>query len=424
MRRDFTLLLFYNLLLSTAFVANGSTEKEPKTVLGIKECLVIAFENNTKLQLAELSLESSQSLLQEQKRIIRPNLSSNSSYNMGSSFGANPNDATYGTTLQLNQPIFSGGQNKLMIRVAQSSIDLAQTSTQDQRLQVTEQVYMAYLNVVLAKEIARLANLRLELSNSLYKEVKARIDVGLGRKAEALRLESELSFAQTQALSSTNDIEIQLEALMSWLGIRGTFDVMPIDTLIKEIDLSLPTDFKSTLMNSSPQWAALEIQEQISQLQFDLSKRSTLPVLNGIASSGYGNIQSFNPDFFWAAGLNLVIPLYSGGSLNARQQTRNIELRTIKKQQQDFLTDRLAAIKQASYRRASALSNITTMEAQLNAATTNVTLSREEYKNGLRRLLDVIDVQTTYFQSEINLLQARTDYLMNTIQIQRLLGIL
>ena len=188
----------------------------------------------------------------------------------------------------------------------------------------------------------------------------------------------------------------------------------------------IPAGLPSELLERRPDLVAAERRVAAAFHAIQSAKAARLPKFALTASGGRSTNDLFyllgvSPNF-WAAGVGLLAPIFTGGALKAQVEIATAEQRAA-----------LALYGQAALRAFSdvetALANEKILEDQqryLEAVvaqdTEGLQLRRIRYKVGAADLLSVLDLQNRLLNAEFDLISVRNDRLANRIGLHLALG--
>jgi outer membrane protein len=337
---------------------------------------------------------------------------------------------TYEVGARLVQPIFNAGalisnhQAAIQSRIAEHSL-----STEKQAL--VTRVSSAYLDVLSATEQLDVVSAEISSSQMQFDQTDAKYKEGLRSSADVLAVQLRLRFLQLNA--SRQEAEIGSKKLI--LSALCPRNISPDGSIYDELERgdggwSLEA-LVQTLKEKNPELLKLQQAVEFAQLEVKRAEKQHAPVLNGVLSVNWQkhprgvidtpyerNVRSA------AAGLQLTVPLYSGGVteyktreamalhdkaaalLGQREQELEAQLRA------DFL--RLQAAKR----------DLLAGRSALGVATSAHEANLLGYVNGVRLLSDVLAAQTQVAEAKQRILFTRQLLAKSVLSIWNAQGLL
>jgi len=186
----------------------------------------------------------------------------------------------------------------------------------------------------------------------------------------------------------------------------------------------VPSGLPSALLARRPDIQQAEQQIVAANAQIGVARAAYFPqiTLTGIGGVASGALSSLFTTGLWAAGANLVQPIFNAG--RTRSQVRLAEAQTeeaalVYRQtvQQAFreVSDALVGYDRSRERRK-------TQEALVDAARDARRLADVRYQGGASSYLEVLDSDTRLFDAELQLVRARLSELAAFVEVYRALG--
>jgi NodT family efflux transporter outer membrane factor (OMF) lipoprotein len=270
------------------------------------------------------------------------------------------------------------------------------------------------------EEIAALYQEQLELVDRQYRS-------GAKSQGDVLVAQSQLATAKAQlpglrkALAQT---QTQLAVYLGQFPSQMQFAALDLDALVLpgEIPVSLP----STLVRARPDVRAAEARLHEASARVGIATANLLPNISLSASYGSQALQS--GDLFgsgsaaWSLGLNLLQPIFRGGSLRAQKRAAEAGL---DQAAADYRTTVLTAFQNvADSLRAIELDaeGLASQAAAEQATSSSLELTRRQYQDGAVAYLQVLDATRLYQQARLGVIEARANRLADTAALYAALG--
>ena len=425
-------------ILSVFFAMTLSVhaENKPQSLLDIYN---LALAHDATLASSLVANQASQEIIQQAKALYRPQVS----FNAGASLTST--DIAFNTTrvpfpsgsqafssyqysLEAHQPIYRQ-QSLVEIERAKTQVSLA-----DKQLYLTQQTLLlrttlAYFDVLVMQDKRELLAAQKAAILSQLEQAKANFEAGTNTSTDVNEAQARYDIVVAQELAAINDQQIAEQAVLAITG-ETPQSLAPINRSMKT----------HAIEQSLDKWlevgAANDLNLQIHQDNVKLSEQTIehanaghLPTLDAVASvsDNYasGSYYGFGSDLkIGSVGLQLQVPLYQGGGTTSRVRQAVLN-------KQKAVNDVDVARRQMTQETQRAYLNLTTSIAQVKAYEQALVSSQSQldsthvsYDVGLRTSVDVLNAQQQLFSAKRDLLQARTNYLVNIIRLKAATGVI
>jgi outer membrane protein TolC len=350
---------------------------------------------------------------------------------LGSLFGNLPfgQANAYQATLSGSQLLYSGGRTGAAMRIAREFRQVARLGLVEQTAEIELQVRTAYVNALLAQEIAASAQQALEQAEAFLAQERLRLSAGRASELEVLRAEVSRDNLRPQLVQAQNAAELSL------LNLKRLVDV-PLDA---PVALTTALDVPSAEALAQPVLAAealarrasvaqAERQVTIAEQGIRIARGAFLP--NVSFSMNYGRLLypstpvDFSGDWRtdWTAGVTVQIPIMSGGQRTAELQQARIEAEQARIQLAQLREGVQLQYTQAAGERERARTAIVARQSTVQAAQRVYDLTVLRYGQGLATQLEVSQARLELLQARTNLAQAVADFLNADASVLRAVG--
>jgi outer membrane protein TolC len=335
---------------------------------------------------------------------------------------ANSLSYTSGLTLDISQPLLKGfgGVNRIPIRQAEISADIAKRSYEDRALDVVQRTEAAYYLLTGARDQLSVFNTSQQLAERLLREADARHTAGMATKLDILEAQVGIANAKLNVLQAENAVRASEDQLLAMIG-RFELDTPIGATRVDDVssDVSPTVDASYALaLEHQPALRNARLGLQLSRLQLELAQDDLKPSVDldltlGLTGDDQRRSRAFSNAFepersAWQAGFTITYPLgRAGEKARFRQATHAVsrdEL-LVHQLEQDVLVAIRAAVRtvqtsQESVRLAALASNLA--KEQYDA-------ERIRYRSGLSTSRRVLEVQKDLEAARVAQLQAKLD---------------
>ena len=329
-------------------------------------------------------------------------------------------------SLSVRQPVFSPER---WARYQQAKVA---THLNDATLQADQQAFVlkvaeAYFKVLQAE--AQLASLRAEEDafNRQYQMMQARFKAGVVARTDVTEALAQSQNALANRISAEVNITASREELTAILGQP----VAQLAALRQDLPYEPPypsqiAEWEALAKQHNPNIAVARLRADVAEQNRNIQAAGHQPRLDLIGSASENkqdlSLQSFNDGRSLSVGLELSIPMYSGG-----QTTRLVRQAAY---QVDAAKDQITATeRQATSQVRSAFLNLQADQARIAARQAAVEsgevvaeASQVGYELGVRNIVDVLLAQRSAFVARRDFIAARYAYVLNVLRLRAAAG--
>ncbi len=347
---------------------------------------------------------------------------------MGSFMGANFNtDINRGNALQwavsAKQPIFNLARSaqSTQLNTAAAMTDV-QKSGAEQGMVV--RIAERYFDAQLAQQKMQLLSAQLNSTQKFAEEAKYRYEIGNRPITEVYEAQAQWSQTQAEHFGAQSDLQIKLQRLQDAIGHVPA--PLPNSLSLNE---NLPKLEELNVWLSKARQNNLELKMQNLSLQnaqakaneYALGASASLDLvgqMSGQRLTGDGDFGSAsNRERSGMVGVQLSIPLYTGGYNSAKHQQAQAEL---KKAQLDLSAaqERVAQQVNGAWLGAqTAQRQVGALTQALKASEARLGATKTGQEVGHRTLLDVLNAQNQTTQTRIQLESAEQNYVLSRLRL-------
>lgn len=400
----------------------------------------LALDSDPQVKAAEASWQAVQETRQQSRALLFPKVTLNgnaarnrqeivSSSNSSLFF---PSGSTFYFTnkslsLNLNQPLYHHDyyvqlrQSEARIRQAEAEYHVAQ---QGLLLRVSEYYFavLAETDTVGFAQAEKLAIAR------QLEQTRQRFEVGLVAITDVHEAQARFDLASSQ------EIEAQTRLASSREALREITATLPatLSGLTDAVTLVSPEPqnveaWVDTARNQNFQIIAAQAATDVAAQNIEAQRAGHYPTLDAVLNHGYGSSGGAfgaRETLDSVIGLQLNVPLYSGGAVNSRvreaqhrfvqsKQLLEQQQRTAVRQTRDSYMNVLASISRITALRQATVSS----QSALNATEVGAEV-------GTRTTVDVLNAQRDVYRAQRDLARARYDYVLNMVRLKQAAGML
>lgn len=331
--RKFLILLFAALLFPHGVIYSQQKEWT------LEECIKYAIENNIQIKQQIVQTSIQQNSLDLAKMKLLPTVNSSLSHNYN--FGRALDQTTYtfyNQTMQSDYlyvggetPIFNGMQNLNSIQKSKYEVLAAREDLQFIRDDVALNVALAYLQILLNKDLVAANQNQLNITLQQIEKTKRLVDAGSVARGNLLQIESQSGQEELQLINIQNQLETSYLTITQLLELKSTAGFEVIAPAINVDSNSIVTgnidEIYQIATGSRPEIKSSELKLAASEYELKIAKggRSPRLALNYSFNTAYTYINnleniSFKDQFKnnknSAVGLSLNIPILNGWQVN------------------------------------------------------------------------------------------------------------
>ena len=327
---------------------------------------------------------------------------------------------------------FQFSQGKALGEAAEAKFALSQQET-------IIRISNVYFNLLKAKKNLEVAKLEEQSIKKQRDRTKRLYEEGVSSKSEYQEAQAFYDLAKVSKIASEGQLEFAREVMISIIG-----DVPEIKDLNDDFPISKPDPIEQD------QWAELALANSFtlkaSKLNTMAAKKNSqaklashFPDIDLVASITQNNsrgIVGFNPatdppvtygpngieqtryslEFNW--------PIVTGGLLHAERR----EAKALAEQadQQELLTERFV-IRDVKTKFTSVLTNLANVNARkasLKSSNFALKATMVGYEENTRNIVDLLNAEKNYFSAQRDLIAAKYDYIISTLELKLASGIL
>jgi len=329
------------------------------------------------------------------------------------------NSAGLNSSIQL----FNGFRRLADSRAANANFASAYTSLVNQNFQVTLQTKQTFFTVLASDELVRVAETRIERVQQQLKVSKEKFAAGAALRSDTLRARVDLGNALLTRLNAQTQRATAEANLARLIGIDGPVRAKSDPDLLTIVPLDTIT-LRSQALRHSPSVAQAEAAVLAAQAGLSVARSRYFPSVNASFSNSWAG-DSFNTlkeTNTWSARLNLSFPLLDGFSresnivrATATKETSEAQAHDARRLVNAQLTQYLAEIDAAEAR-------LEIAQATRVAAWEDLRVQQDRYRIGTSTIVEVMTSQESFDQAEVDVVQARLDFLIAKAQIEALVG--
>ena len=347
-------------------------------------------------------------------------------------FGQSYQGQTYndhGWNAQLRQPLVNVS-SWFTVGSASASVKAAEYDLAAQEQDLIVRVVQAYLNILRAQDRLDTTNAEITAVKRQLEQVQQRFDVGLVAITDVLESQAAYDNAVVRGIQAEGDYAITYETLSTLTGqsydaLNRLSDALPIvnpDPFDEETWVSAAMSTNHGINSASAQLTA-------ARRDIRAKQAGHLPTVDATvtqAQSVTGGQNFFGTDTTEQTiyGLQLTVPLYTGGLTRSRARQANA---TAERAQELLLSQQLNVTRDTRNLYKSVTTDVIRVRARLKAirsAQSALEATQTGYEVGTRNIVDVLQAQQRLYSSQFDYADSRYNYLLNLMRLKQVAGTL
>jgi outer membrane protein len=282
--------------------------------VGLKESFESALKNNQTDNINQSRINQNYELKKQYEGNYLPSIAGRGTYQKVD----NVNSST-ALGLNLSHSLYKGGQDYYEVQSAKTSIKIAENQKEIDRIALYENVIMTYYDYVSTLNDMDNLNLLKKLSRERDTEIRKRVQIGRSRKGEQMQAEAQVAAIDADILNGEGLLKQSRERFYILTGLDRNTEIDYKAEAQKTVEAASFDEYLSkALARQDVKNRQLNI--ELSERALDFSKAFHMPVLDVVSnyylSKSGGTVSSRESD--WDIGLVLTIPLFEGGTTQAR----------------------------------------------------------------------------------------------------------
>ena len=282
-----------------------------------------------------------------------------------------------------------------------------------------------YVQIMYTKEALKVNEQLLKTAQAQYERGVEMQKQGQMAKADVVQLEAQLSSAQYDIVNSKAQLENykrQLKSVLE-LDINSDFDIkgdIPSDEKVLAV-IPNKLDAYNMALTSRPEIKSAELGIESAKMQVDIAKRAHYPTVRANASLG-SNHYSGSPNNWgdqmknnlnMGAGITLSVPIFDNRQIASN--IRNAKLQQLNSQLdlQDKKTSLSSTIEQYWINANNNQQSYLAAKARVKSQEASYELLNEQFMNGLKNTVDVLQGRDNVINAEQSMLQSKYNTLLN-----------
>ena len=405
----------------------------------LKDCIDYALANNISLQKTQLTKASAQEDYLQSKAALLPSLNASTSQSVNytpwvasgiSSDGfsrASIDKVYYNGTYSVagNYTIWNGNKNKNQVKLNKLVAEAAELDSATQAVKLQEQIATLYVQILYSTEAIKVN--QESYASSLQNEERGKEMVKIGKMSQADLAQLTAQRAQdefniVQAESNVKNYKRQLKELLQItsdeafdINVPNTTDAMALDAIP-----ALNGVYAAALENR-PEFKTFQNQLAQNDLTIQIAKAGKLPTISANAGVSTSSTSMNNKawgtqlktNFNMGGGISVSVPLFDNRSTKTQVNKALIQRESIQLDLKNQQTQLYSTIENYWLQASTNQSQFKAAKVSTESAQTSYDLLSEQFKLGLKNIVELRTGKDNLLKAKQNELQAKYMTILN-----------
>jgi len=324
--------------------------------------------------------------------------------------------------LTLMVPLYTGGKLGNLVKAASQRENAARASVGEAEADAALMVREAYYRALLASEMTKVAEARVNASTALVALTRSQVEAGKGIQASVSRADAELADARRMLANAQNDRAKMLLELKFAMGVQLDSDITLSDILV----IAPPPDDLGTNLieaaRSRPELLGARALLDSAKAQAGAAKGAYKPQVYGAAMGDAFSPGDMGKRVGGTVGLIVSIPLLDAGQRSAEARQMEAMRRRSEAELKQMESRVATEVRRARLDLETADENYRAAQTDLQSfeAAYEVIVLRVESQRSI--LLEQLDSLAALTQARANLAEAVFDHSIAVARLQRAIG--
>lgn len=427
-------------LLASAALLSLSTECAARQ-WSLKDCIDYALTNNIQLQKAKIQEYSALEDVKQSQSALLPSLSFSTSHNVNYTPWPESGRATvtdgyvqssvdkvyYNGSYSLmgNWTVWNGGKNRNTVKLNKLAAEQARLDSATTANNVLEQIAQLYVQILYSNEAIGVNKESLKTSEANEQRGKEMVNVGKMSRADLAQLTSQRAqdeYAIVEAESNLRNYKRQLKQLLQ-ITNDEEFDIV-IPTTTNDMALAaVPAlnDVYAASVEQRPEIKSAKLGIESSDISVKIAKAGKMPTISmnagintsttSMSQNGWGNQMKSN--FSLGGGVTVSIPLFDNRQTKTAVNKAMLQKQNYLLDLQDKQTTLYSTIENYWLQAVTNQNKFKAARVSTESAEASYELLSEQFKQGLKNIVELMTGKTNLLQAQQNELQSKYLAILN-----------
>jgi protease secretion system outer membrane protein len=313
------------------------------------------------------------------------------------------------------------------LRSGQAQVAYAEAAFRVRGKDLVARMGKAYFELLYALDTQALAQSAVETYTEAVAYATRRFKSGEGTRTEIGEAEARLDIAAAQLIEARDAVEVARRTLQVISGLDAQALRPPGSPLpVAPVAPATIDPWLSRVDSGSPEVAARRLLVESARRDVDRARSGHYPRVDAVASVSQlenDTINTLNTRIRQnAIGLQVNIPIYSGGYVDATTEQALMAVRKAEEELDAELNAQRIELRRQFLAAGSSLARVEALAKAVRSSEIALEGTRFGLRAGLRTNLDVLDATRQLFQARRDLQQARYGWLQSVLQLRAVAG--
>jgi len=436
--------LFFLLLIIALGGTTRTSFARQKLELTLEDAVRLSFDKSKSLHASLMKVQYSDAKAGEASAVLLPSLKFTGGYTKLSDIPAaqvvlpfltspvtlSPSIAdNYSARVTLQQPLFTGFRLQRSVDIADYSAQATQKEYDKDKTELAFSVKSAYWNLSKAIELLKVVDENVEQVKAHLKDVQSWQGQGLITNNEVLKVQVQLSDVQLRQIDARNNVQLARIMLNNIIGLPLDTDVQLATNIVHEH--ATFKDLASLIQQGQERRAeikSMEYRVQAGDAAVSFAQSGWWPQLYLV-----GNYVTARPnqrifptqDVFkdtWDVGVSVSFDLWNWGTTVRQTDQAKAQLAQVKDGLGQLRDGVALEVTRDYLNLGRAKERIAVAEQGVRQAEENYRVTSGKFKQGLALNSDLLDSEVALLQAKTNYTQAVSDYELAEASLERSIG--
>ena len=414
---------------------------QDSTKWSLQQCIDYAIEHNIQLKQNEIAEQQGAADLAQKRAELFPSLSfsttqsisyrplQESASNIVTNGIANNStnkfteNGNYG--LNASWTVWDGGANYKNVKAQKLQNQISALTTQTTANSIQEQITQLYIQILYSKDALEVNRSMAETAQSQHERGKEMFEQGQISKADLTQLESQAASAEYDCVATQTQIANYTRQLKELLEITDgrKFDIQGIRTADDVATQIIPNvgEVYQAALNSRPEIQSGRLNVDAAELDIDIAKAGYYPSISitaGIGDSHYSGSresagEQMKQNLNASAGVTLSIPIFDNKRNKTNLKKAKLTKMDSELQLQDQQKQLYSTIEEYWLNAYNNQQQYVASLAQLKSAQSSYELLDEQFKNGLKNIVELMNGHDELKSAQQNKLKSQYNTLLH-----------
>jgi outer membrane protein len=338
--------------------------------------------------------------------------------------GGNSSNKSISTTLSANIDLFTGFRRGAELRAARAGEEAADASLIDARFQQALNTTNQFLDALAGTQLVRVRETSVRRAEEQLKTSVAKLRAGSATRSDSLRSLVTLGTARLNLITTQAQLAAAEAGLARLIGQGGRVHALDDSTFYQVQPVIDTQALRIEALAKSPRVRSAAASSAAARANVRASQSAYWPTLNLAANTGWNGSQRDDYTLLNQRQISLSLrwTLFNGfdRELTITQREADLDLAeaTASDAQRAVEAELITGVAELD----AARSTIEITSTSVVAAREDLRVQQERYRLGVSTIVDLLTSQEALNQAEVDVVNARFDYLRAKAQIEALIG--